>query len=72
MGSMLLLWVGELLIHVILHAVALAFYDDSLCMMQEPVKDSRGKGAVIVEDTGPFFVRPRQKETYSGWSFKPQ
>ncbi len=39
MGSMLLLrW--ELLIRLILHTVALAFYDDSLCMMQKPVKDS--------------------------------
>ena len=51
---------------MIFHSIAWAFDDDGLCMMQEPVKDGGGKGAVVVEDAGPFFIGPVGGDNGSG------
>jgi hypothetical protein len=42
---------------LILHSVAGAFDDDRLGMMQEPIQDGRGNGAVIIENRRPLFER---------------
>ena len=34
----------------VFHAEALAFDDDRLSVVQDPVEDGRGQGAVVVED----------------------
>ena len=40
---------------MVLHAVAFAFDEDGLGMVQEAVEDGGGQGAVVVEDLGPVF-----------------
>ena len=37
------------------HTEALAFDDDRVSMMQQPVQDRGGQAAVIVKDLGPFL-----------------
>ena len=40
------------------HAKAFAFDDDDLRMVQQPIENGRGQGAVIVKHLGPLLKRP--------------
>ena len=42
----------------VLHSEAVAFNDDDLAMMNNPVEDSACYDIVIVENNGPLFERP--------------
>jgi cation transport regulator ChaC len=45
----------ELTLELIFHPEALAFDDDDVGMMQQPIQDRGGQGAVMVEDRGPLL-----------------
>jgi len=49
MGEVLLGW------HLVLHAIAAAFNGNGFSVVEEPVQDGRGDGAVVVENGGPGF-----------------
>jgi len=40
------------------HAKAFAFDDDDLRMVQQPIENGRGQGAVVVKHLGPLLKRP--------------
>jgi hypothetical protein len=42
--------------NLILHAVTLAFDYHGFGVVQEPVQDGAGQGAVVVEDFGPVLI----------------
>ena len=42
---------------LILHAVTLPLDGHGFGVIQEPVRHGAGKGAVVVEDFGPVFIR---------------
>ena len=44
-----------LTLDLIFHPEALAFDDDGIGMMQQPIEDRGGQGAVMVEDRGPLL-----------------
>ena len=44
-----------LTLDLVFHPEALAFDDDGVSMMQQPIQDRGGQGAVMVEDRGPFL-----------------
>ena len=44
-----------LTLELVFHPEALAFDDDGVSMMQQPIQDRRGQGAVMVEDRGPLL-----------------
>ena len=48
-------WRAGLGLDLVFHPKAGAFDDYRLGVMEEPVQDGRGEGAVIVEDAGPLF-----------------
>ncbi len=48
---------GWLLLGLVFHSEARTLNDDRFRMMQQPVQDGRGNGAVIVENAGPLFER---------------
>jgi len=41
---------------LVFHPEALAFNDDGVGMMQQPIQDRGGQGAVMVEDRGPLLA----------------
>src|SRR5262245_49767350 len=45
----------SLTFELVFHPEALAFDDDGVSMMQQPIQDRRGQGAVMVEDRGPLL-----------------
>jgi hypothetical protein len=51
---------------LVFHPEALAFDDDRVGMMQQPIEDCRGQGAVMVEDRGPLL-----KSTVGGNDERP-
>ena len=44
-----------LTLKLVFHPEALAFDDDGVSMMQQPIQDRGGQGAVMVEDRGPLL-----------------
>ena len=44
-----------LTLDLVFHPEALAFDDDGVGMMQQPIQDRGGQGAVMVEDHGPLL-----------------
>lgn len=44
-----------LTLDLIFHTEALAFDDDGVGMMEQPIQDRGGQGAVMVEDHGPLL-----------------
>ena len=44
-----------LTLELVFHPEALAFDDDGVGMMQQPIQDRGGQGAVMVEDRGPLL-----------------
>ena len=44
-----------LTLELVFHPEALAFDDDGVGMMQQPIENCRGQGAVVVEDRGPLL-----------------
>ena len=56
----------ELTLELVFHPEALAFDDDRVGMMQQPIEDCRGQGAVMVEDRGPLL-----KSTVGGNDERP-
>jgi hypothetical protein len=40
---------------LVFHPEALAFNDDGIGMMQQPIQDCGGQGTVMVEDRGPLL-----------------
>ena len=42
-------------LELIFHTEALAFDDDGVGMMQQPIQDRGGQGAIMVEDRGPLL-----------------
>src|SRR6202049_3902035 len=56
-GRLRVIAVGPgLLVNLVLGAVALAFDDDGVGVVQDAVEDGGGQGAVVVEDLRPVFV----------------
>jgi hypothetical protein len=45
-----------LLVDLVLHAEALAFDDDRVCVMQDAIENGGSQGAVVVEDLRPVLV----------------
>ena len=45
-------------VDAVLGAIAPAFDDDGLSVVEETVEHGRGDGRVVVEDLGPVFVGP--------------
>jgi len=41
---------------LVLGAIALAFDEDGLCVMQQPVQQRRGEHGIVVENAGPVLV----------------
>lgn len=48
-------WEGGSALDLILHTKAGALDHDRLGVMEQPVQDGGGDGAVIIEDAGPLF-----------------
>ena len=44
-----------LTLDLVFHPEALAFDDEGVRMMQQPIQDRGGQGAVMVEDHGPLL-----------------
>ena len=44
-----------LTLELVFHPETLAFDDDRVGMMQQPIQDRGGQGAVMVEDRGPLL-----------------
>src|SRR6202049_726592 len=56
-GRLRVIAVGPgLLVNLVLGAIALAFYDDRVGVVQDTVEDGGGQCAVVVEDLRPVFV----------------
>ena len=55
-----------LTLELVFHPEALAFDDDGVRMMQQPIQDCGGQGAVMVEDRGPLL-----KSTVGGNDDRP-
>src|SRR6266853_2757147 len=45
----------DLTLQLVFHPEALAFDDDGVGMMQQPIQDCGGQSAVMVEDRGPLL-----------------
>src|SRR5262245_4539142 len=48
-------WARGLTLQLVFHAETLAFDNHRLGVMQQPIQDGRGEGAVIVENLGPLL-----------------
>src|SRR5262245_39488153 len=53
-----------LTLEMVFHPETLTFDDDRIGMMQQPIQDCGGQGAVMIEDRGPLLKGPVRGEDH--------